>query len=205
MRIKMNDVFYCHGEQETEIIFYHLSTASYPVHTHAKHNTIGFVTEGAVCVTKEGKEYIYEAGESFFIPCDIPHALAPDKGKAYSMMCLCIPETREQNEEDDLHKLKEGIMNAPERTLSIEEMAKQTGISPYHMIRSFKSVCGLTPHQFQIQCRVRKAQRMLAEEKSVIEVAYAAGFCDQSHFDRCFQKIVGLTPGQYKQVVRKNS
>lgn len=119
-------------------------------------------------------------------------------------MCLCIPETRESNEEDDLHKLKEGIMSAPEQTISIEEMAEQTGISPYHMIRSFKSVCGLTPHQFQIQCRVRKAQRMLAEEKSVIEVAYAAGFCDQSHFDRCFQKIVGLTPGQYKQVVRKN-
>ena len=168
----MNDVFYCQGEQETEIIFYHLSTASYPVHTHAKHNTVGFVSEGAVCVTKDGKEHIYETGES--------------------------------NEEDDLHKLKEGIMSAPEQTISIEEMAEQTGISPYHMIRSFKSVCGLTPHQFQIQCRVRKAQRMLAEEKSVIEVAYAAGFCDQSHFDRCFQKIVGLTPGQYKQVVRKN-
>lgn len=200
----MDHIMYCHTEGETEIIFYHLSTASYPVHTHAGHNTVGFITEGAVCVTKNGKEYIYEAGESFFIPADIPHALAPDKGKPYSMICLCVPETEEQNEGDELRKLKEGIMNAPERPLSIEEMAKQTGISPYHMIRSFKSVCGLTPHQFQIQCRVRKAQRMLAEKKRVIEVAYAAGFCDQSHFDRCFQKIVGLTPGQYRQVVRKN-
>ena len=37
---------------------------------------------------------------------------------------------------------------------------------------------------------------------SVTEVAYATGFCDQSHFDRCFHKIVGLTPSEYKQSVK---
>ena len=74
-------------------------------------------------------------------------------------------------------------------------------MSPYHMIRQFKSFCGLTPHQFQIQCRVRKAQKILEEGKSVTEAAYAAGFCDQSHFDRCFQRIVRLTPSEYRQAL----
>lgn len=53
--------------------------------------------------------------------------------------------------------------------------------------------------EFQIQCKVRKAQKLLEEEKSVCEVTYDAGFCDQSHLDRCFQKLVGMTPKKYKE------
>ncbi len=99
----------------------------------------------------------------------------------------------------DVRRLKQLILSSPENAFSIKEMAHHIGISPYHMIRQFKAVCGLTPHQFQIQCRVRKAQRLLEQGESVIEAAYAAGFCDQSHFDRCFQKIVRLTPREYKR------
>ena len=83
-------------------------------------------------------------------------------------------------------------------------MAKDTNISPFHLIRKFKKMYGLTPHQFQIQCKVRKAQKLLEEEKSVCEVTYDAGFCDQSHLDRCFQKIVGLTPKEYKDAAKSD-
>lgn len=98
-----------------------------------------------------------------------------------------------------VRRLKQLILSSPENAFSIKEMAHHIGISPYHMIRQFKAVCGLTPHQFQIQCRVRKAQRLLEQGESVIEAAYAAGFCDQSHFDRCFRKIVRLTPKEYQR------
>lgn len=99
----------------------------------------------------------------------------------------------------NVRRLKQLILEAPENAFSIKEMAYHIGISPYHMIRQFKAVCGLTPHQFQIQCRVRKAQKLLERGESVIEAAYATGFCDQSHFDRCFQKIVRLTPREYQR------
>ena len=94
------------------------------------------------------------------------------------------------------------ILDAPENTFLIKDMAQNIGVSPYHMIRKFKVAHGLTPHQFQIQCRIRKAQKLLEEDKSVTEVAYATGFCDQSHFDRCFYRIVRLTPSEYKQSVK---
>lgn len=103
----------------------------------------------------------------------------------------------------DIRRLKQLILEVPENVFSIEDMAYHVGISPFHMIRQFKAVCGLTPHQFQIQCRVRKAQKLLEQGESVTEAAYAAGFCDQSHFDRCFQKIVRLTPGEYKRCLRQ--
>ncbi len=89
----------------------------------------------------------------------------------------------------------------PERGISVEDMARGTFISKYHFIRRFKAEVGLTPHQFQIQNRVRKAQRLLSSTKSLTEVALSAGFYDQSHFIKQFEKYVGLTPASYKSAV----
>ena len=101
-------------------------------------------------------------------------------------------------DDDNLKELQDTIMEKPENIYLIEEMAEDSQVSPYHMIRKFKKAFGLTPHQFQIQCKVRKAQKLLETTKSIPEVAYEAGFCDQSHLDRCFQKLVGMMPSQYQ-------
>lgn len=93
---------------------------------------------------------------------------------------------------------KKQIEYYPEMKLSIDEMARSLYISKYHFIRSFKKAIGLTPHQFQIQNRVRKAQHMLKNVDSMTEVALTTGFCDQSHFIKQFERYVGLTPTVYK-------
>lgn len=87
----------------------------------------------------------------------------------------------------------------PERRWGVEDMAAQAFVSKYHLIRSFKKEVGLTPHQFQIQNRVRLAQRLLRGPGETAEVALAAGFCDQSHLIRHFKKLVGLTPEGYRR------
>ncbi len=86
----------------------------------------------------------------------------------------------------------------PEDRLSVEEMAASAFISKYDFIRAFKREVGLTPHQFQLQNRVRKAQRLLAGAGSVAETALEAGFCDQSHLIKQFKRITGLTPADYR-------
>ncbi len=140
---------------------------------------------------------------------DVLHGIEPENNIPYSMINLCIQKNKIINDDKtDISysaMLKQAILNAPEAVFSIENMAQSVCISPYHMIRKFKTEHGLTPHQFQIQCRVRKAQKLLEKGKGVTEVAYATGFCDQSHFDRCFQKIVRMTPGNYKQAVKRLS
>lgn len=93
---------------------------------------------------------------------------------------------------------KKQIECYPEIKLSIDEMAHSLYISKYHFIRSFKQAVGLTPHQFQIQNRIRKAQHLLNNADSITEVALTTGFCDQSHFIKHFEKYVGLTPTVYK-------
>lgn len=97
-----------------------------------------------------------------------------------------------------VEQAKKQIECYPEMKLSIDEMAHSLYISKYHFIRSFKQTVGLTPHQFLIQNRVRKAQHMLNNSDNITEVALSTGFCDQSHFIRNFEKYVGLTPTVYK-------
>ncbi len=86
----------------------------------------------------------------------------------------------------------------PEEKISIDEMAQRTHISKYQFIRNFKRDVGLTPHQFQIQNQVRKAQKSLNQVKNITEVALDSGFFDQSHFIKHFKKIVQLTPSEYQ-------
>ncbi len=201
-----NNILY-YRNNHIEYISYENSVRSYPVHTHANHIMFGYVRDGAVRIICNGEKFLYQTGGYFCILPDTPHAVEPVNDIAYSMLTVCIPVRKTQEELPGeisySQRLKERILNAPENTFLIADMAQSIAVSPYHMIRQFKAACGLTPHQFQIQCRVRKAQRLLEEGKSVTEAAYATGFCDQSHFDRCFKRIVRLTPNAYRQSVRQ--
>lgn len=95
--------------------------------------------------------------------------------------------------------LRARLEREPELPYSLEDMAELACMSKYHLVRAFRREAGLTPHRFQLQNRVRKGQRLLAGPATVAEVAAAAGFCDQSHFDRQFKRLVGLTPAAYKR------
>ena len=200
-------IVYYRRDNDFECVYYENSTQAYPRHTHANHITFGYVLDGEVCIVCNEEKCFYHAGESYCIMPDIPHSIEPVNDIPYSMisMCILVDSILEKSQEDVscLKRLKKFILEEPENVFSIEDMAQKIGLSPYHMIRQFKEACGLTPHQFQIQCKIRKAQKLLEEGKSVIEAAYATGFCDQSHFDRCFHKIVKMTPSEYKQSVKR--
>lgn len=195
----MNEDSYSKKNEEIECVLYKNCRKNYKPHTHASHLSIGCIQKGKVCIIIDGVRKIYEQGEKFLIQPNVLHEIKTIDNNSYSMMVLCIKiNPSEQIKSDRLKKLQKSILGNPENIYLIEEMSKDSEISPYHLIRKFKKAFGLTPHQFQIQCKVRKAQKLLEKEKSIAEVTYDAGFCDQSHLDRCFRKIVGLTPLQYQ-------
>lgn len=98
-----------------------------------------------------------------------------------------------------IKQLRQTLEAKPEITINIEKMAESAYMSKYHFIRKFKKETGLTPHQFQIQNKIRKAQRIFKRKKDISEVALETGFFDQSHFTRYFKKTTGLTPAVYKK------
>ena len=91
----------------------------------------------------------------------------------------------------------------PENNLCVQNMADKIYFSKFHYIKRFKQNIGMTPHKFQLQNRVRKAQRMIENGEHLTEIALNLGFYDQSHFIKCFKSVVGITPTQYKQSFKK--
>lgn len=112
-------------------------------------------------------------------------------------ICRMMPAQKETA----VDGLKRQLETHPEYRYSLDDMAKLAFISKYHLIRLFKRETGLTPHQFQMQNRIRKAQKLLEKSGavSIAETALAAGFYDQSHFIRHFEKLTGLTPTDYRR------
>jgi len=103
----------------------------------------------------------------------------------------------EENLSEEIIVARNYLEKAPENIMSIEQLSQNVFISKYHFIRKFKKSVGLTPHHFQIQNRIRKAQHLLLRNKNITEVALITGFYDQSHFNRCFKKFLGITPSEY--------
>ena len=203
----MSEISYSKKNDWIECVRYKDWQKSYPPHTHTGHLTVGYVEEGSICLVMNGVAEIYNAGDKFQIPPDVLHEIKTVEGKSYSMVVLCIQVGESECAEvyEDavarLNELRKSILENPENIYLIEQMAHDACISPFHMIREFKKAFGLTPHQFQMQCKVRKAQKLLAE-RSASEVTFDAGFYDQSHMDRCFKKVVGLSPKEYKRAVK---
>lgn len=81
----------------------------------------------------------------------------------------------------------------------LEQLARLVGVSPFHFSRVFSEQVGMPPHAFQTQVRVTRAKTLLLKGESISQVANQTGFADQSHLTRHFKRLVGITPGQYRQ------
>ena len=86
------------------------------------------------------------------------------------------------------------------RDIELEDAARQAAVSPYHFLRLFASALGVTPHQYLLRTRLRRAARRLAEDdKPVTEIAYDVGFNDLSNFVRTFHRAAGISPLKFRQ------
>ena len=177
-----------------EIVSFENVKITYPDHTHIGHYVFGIVTGGAVRVIINQEEFLCKEGEIFSVALNLPHSISP-VSDTYSMISICVPA--EDDIERDFDIIRNQILGNPEAEISIAQMAEKVHVSKYHMIRKFSEENGLTPHKFQMQCRIRKAQELLIGGMRVIDVAAALGFCDQSHLCRVFKKQVGISPEEY--------
>jgi AraC-like DNA-binding protein len=90
-----------------------------------------------------------------------------------------------------------------ENAIDLEGAAGQAGISPFHFLRLFSDVLGVTPHQYLVRSRLRHAARLLADEdRSITDIAYDVGFGDLSNFVRTFHRAAGISPLKFRQASR---
>jgi AraC-like DNA-binding protein len=89
------------------------------------------------------------------------------------------------------------------REIDLERAASEADISPFHFLRLFASVLGVTPHQYLVRSRLRHAARLLADDDlPVTDVAYGVGFGDLSNFVRTFHRAAGVSPRRFREASR---
>lgn len=109
----------------------------------------------------------------------------------------CLPKALRR--QPGVRRACEYLMEHCVENVLLETLAGVVGLSPFHFSRVFCEQIGMPPHAFQMQARVARAKALLMQAKPIAQVAVETGFADQSHLTRCFKRLVGVTPGRYRQ------
>lgn len=81
---------------------------------------------------------------------------------------------------------------------TLDDLARQAGVSRFHFARLFRISTGDSPMAYLLKSRIERAkQLLLQDERPVCEIAAVLGFCDQSHLTRTFRRLTGLTPREF--------
>jgi AraC-like DNA-binding protein len=92
------------------------------------------------------------------------------------------------------------IERHPDDGLSLGSLAREARLSPYHFLRTFERITGVTPHQYVLRLRLRRAATALATEPAkVLDVALDSGFGDLSNFNHAFRAEFGVSPRAYRR------
>jgi AraC-like DNA-binding protein len=93
-----------------------------------------------------------------------------------------------ENQTEAVGRAIEFISKNYKQSFSLDELARQSFLSKFHLLRIFKTKTGLAPYSYQIQLRLNEARRLIFLDKSLTEIAYDLGFADQAHFTNTFKK-----------------
>jgi len=90
-----------------------------------------------------------------------------------------------------------------DRNLSLAELAGVVQLSVFHFTRKFRAEFGCPPHAYVMRRRIECAKTQLARGNVPLKVVAAnSGFADQSHMTRLFQRLLGVTPAEYRKAAK---
>ncbi|MEO5561330.1 MAG: AraC family transcriptional regulator [Dokdonella sp.] len=90
--------------------------------------------------------------------------------------------------------------------IDLDAAARESGLSPFHFLRVFARALGVTPHQYLVRSRLRRAARLLANDtRSITDIALDVGFADLSNFVRTFRRAAGVSPRRFRESAKSPS
>ncbi|MDV7143780.1 AraC family transcriptional regulator [Tropicimonas sp. TH_r6] len=88
-----------------------------------------------------------------------------------------------------------------DQTLRLRELSTLVGLSEFHLQRSFRETCGVSPQRWIAHRRTERAKRLIRDGEPLAQVAAACGFSSQSHLSRSFRDGTGVTPGAFRRAM----
>jgi AraC-like DNA-binding protein len=131
--------------------------------------------------------------------------------RAEELLLMLLPATmRERLNLGQMRAIPVGFFNSnkyvdddPVAHITLADLARESGLSQFQIVRAFVKATGLTPHSYIVQCRIDAARRLIAQGSSLAETAQSCGFADQSHMTRIFVRKYGVSPGAYAAAVNR--
>jgi AraC family transcriptional regulator len=110
---------------------------------------------------------------------------------------------RSRRDERRVSEVLQAIETRHAEPLSIAKLSSMACMSPYHFMRTFRALVGVSPYQYLLHTRLRQAALAVGEtSESIAAIAYGAGFGDLSTFAKAFRRAFALTPVQFRAAVR---
>lgn len=114
--------------------------------------------------------------------------------------CRLRPLTAPGHEDRRLRRAEEYMRAHLGEPISLAALAREAGLSRFHLLRLFKSAYGETPLRRLTRIRIDEAKRRLASgRESITEIAFDCGYESAAHFSTVFRRLEGISPSAYRQ------
>ena len=114
-----------------------------------------------------------------------------------------IPPESGKGSDRSLVKAFEYMQSNFNRSISLEALAREAGISRFHFARRYRAFYGLPPHQHLVQIRIQHARELLLDtDLAVLDVALECGYEHRGHFAAAFKAAVGVLPDVFRKAAR---
>jgi AraC-like DNA-binding protein len=121
-------------------------------------------------------------------------------------MPFSIPQLRPDERVTPLLRVcraRDLIRDCFDETITLDDCALEAGLSPWHLLRSFRAAFGETPKEYLTRLRLKQAQHLLTvSTRSVTEVCLDVGFTSLGTFSLLFKRHVGCSPKEFRRQVR---
>ncbi len=97
-------------------------------------------------------------------------------------------------------KVQHWLQRDHARAITVADMVKHAGMEERTFLRRFKAATGMKPIEYAQHLRMDKARELLqSTRRPVDQIAWTVGYEDAAAFRRLFQRLIGLTPGDYRR------
>jgi len=102
-------------------------------------------------------------------------------------------------EESKLQLVYDFINTNINTKIRIEDLSDLLNLTKFQFLNRFRYTTGITPYQYILKVKMEKAEQLLTKTSlPLTRIAYDLGFSDQSHFNKCFKRFFGYTPGKLR-------